>query len=210
MKKLLLLMAVMLSPLCMMADDGEGSSWTRTGYIIPVDGWTGFYDSALGQAVTVKYDGNDIVISQTVGGNEYSYTITPGDDDKVEAMYDCDLTEINYSTGGYNYFYFGDSYEQFVYPYYDCYVNTDPETGYVLISAYFDAVGSSDRPWSYVEIVWWDGIEDYVEELKNPTAIKNIETVTKANDKIYDINGRQMKSLQKGVNIVNGKKVLVK
>lgn len=42
------------------------------------------------------------------------------------------------------------------------------------------------------------------------TAIKVVGTLTSGNAKIYDINGRELKSLQKGVNIVNGVKVLVK
>ena len=42
------------------------------------------------------------------------------------------------------------------------------------------------------------------------TAIKAVGALTSGNAKIYDINGRELKSLQKGVNIVNGVKVLVK
>lgn len=44
----------------------------------------------------------------------------------------------------------------------------------------------------------------------NATAIKAIETLTSGNAKIYDLNGRQQKTLQKGVNIVNGVKFIVK
>ncbi len=42
------------------------------------------------------------------------------------------------------------------------------------------------------------------------TAIKALNALTSGNAKIYDINGRELKSLQKGVNIVNGVKVMVK
>jgi len=42
------------------------------------------------------------------------------------------------------------------------------------------------------------------------TAIKAINALTTGNAKIYDLNGRELKSLQKGVNIVNGVKVYVK
>lgn len=42
------------------------------------------------------------------------------------------------------------------------------------------------------------------------TAIQAIEALTSGEAKIYDLNGRQLKSLQKGINIVNGVKVLVK
>jgi len=42
------------------------------------------------------------------------------------------------------------------------------------------------------------------------TAIKAIDALTTGNAKIYDLNGRELKSLQKGVNIVNGVKVYVK
>lgn len=42
------------------------------------------------------------------------------------------------------------------------------------------------------------------------TAIKAVEALTNGKALIYDLNGRQQKTLQKGVNIVNGVKVLVK
>lgn len=42
------------------------------------------------------------------------------------------------------------------------------------------------------------------------TAIKAIDALMNGDAKIYDMNGRELKSLQKGVNIVNGVKVLVK
>ena len=43
-----------------------------------------------------------------------------------------------------------------------------------------------------------------------PLAITAIEALTSGTAKIYDINGRQLQKLQKGLNIVNGVKVLVK
>lgn len=42
------------------------------------------------------------------------------------------------------------------------------------------------------------------------TAIKTLDSLINGNAKIYDLNGRELKSLQKGVNIVNGVKVFVK
>lgn len=42
------------------------------------------------------------------------------------------------------------------------------------------------------------------------TAIKAVEALTNGKALIYDLNGRQQKTLQKGVNIVNGVKILVK
>lgn len=42
------------------------------------------------------------------------------------------------------------------------------------------------------------------------TAIKALDALTSGDAKIYDLNGRELKSLQKGVNIVNGVKVMVK
>ncbi len=42
------------------------------------------------------------------------------------------------------------------------------------------------------------------------TAIKALDALVSGDAKIYDLNGRQLKSLQKGVNIVNGVKVMVK
>ena len=45
---------------------------------------------------------------------------------------------------------------------------------------------------------------------KSATAISNVSANDKDNDKIYDINGVQKKSVSKGINIVNGKKIAVK
>ena len=42
------------------------------------------------------------------------------------------------------------------------------------------------------------------------TAIKALEALTNGKPEIYDLNGRKLNKLQKGVNIVNGVKVLVK
>ena len=42
------------------------------------------------------------------------------------------------------------------------------------------------------------------------TAVETIEALTSGSAKIYDLNGRQLHKLQKGINIINGKKVLVK
>lgn len=42
------------------------------------------------------------------------------------------------------------------------------------------------------------------------TAIETIEAITSGNAEIYDINGRKLDKLQKGINIVNGKVVFVK
>ena len=42
------------------------------------------------------------------------------------------------------------------------------------------------------------------------TAVKTIEALTNGKAEIFDMNGRKLQKLQKGINIVNGKKVLVK
>lgn len=42
------------------------------------------------------------------------------------------------------------------------------------------------------------------------TAIEALEALTNGEAKIYDLNGRELKSLRKGINIVGGKKILVK
>ena len=52
--------------------------------------------------------------------------------------------------------------------------------------------------------------EQKVDENGVPLAISAIESLTSGDAKIYDVNGRQLKQLQKGINIVNGVKVLVK
>ena len=45
---------------------------------------------------------------------------------------------------------------------------------------------------------------------KSTTAISNVSANDKDNDKVYDINGVQKKSVSKGINIVKGKKFAVK
>lgn len=50
----------------------------------------------------------------------------------------------------------------------------------------------------------------YFDGLGDETAISALEALTSGNAKIYDLNGRQIQKLQKGVNIVNGKKIIVK
>ena len=42
------------------------------------------------------------------------------------------------------------------------------------------------------------------------TSINDINAEQNTNHIVYDLNGRKLKTLKKGVNIVNGKKVLVK
>ncbi len=46
--------------------------------------------------------------------------------------------------------------------------------------------------------------------LGEATAIETIEALTSGKAQIFDLNGRQINSLQKGINIVNGKKIMVK
>jgi hypothetical protein len=43
-----------------------------------------------------------------------------------------------------------------------------------------------------------------------PTGIEAIDALTAGKAEIYDLNGRKLNSLRKGINIVNGVKVLVK
>lgn len=61
-----------------------------------------------------------------------------------------------------------------------------------------------DTPASNVKEAFFFG------ETGDETAISALEALTSGNAKIYDINGRQQQKLQKGINIVNGKKILVK
>lgn len=49
-----------------------------------------------------------------------------------------------------------------------------------------------------------------VHNAKNTTAISNVSANDKDNNKVYDINGVQKKSVGKGINIVKGKKIAVK
>jgi hypothetical protein len=56
---------------------------------------------------------------------------------------------------------------------------------------------------------YFDDIKVYVDEEDVPTAINTTKAV-KATNAIYNVAGQQLKSLQKGLNIVNGEKVYVK
>jgi len=54
------------------------------------------------------------------------------------------------------------------------------------------------------------GVKAFNIGVSEETAIKAIDALVNGDAKIYDLNGRELKSLQKGVNIVNGVKVMVK
>lgn len=141
-------------------DDDE--TWTKTGYVVPAEGWTGFYEAAFGQKVTVTGKGNTIEISQDSNGYHHTYSITADPEtQKVTAMSGNDGV-IDFNNGGSNYFDFGDSYSQYVYPYYECYASADKSNGYVTISCYFYSDTNTEGAWGYVNIAWWDGIEEYV------------------------------------------------
>ena len=60
----------------------------------------------------------------------------------------------------------------------------------------------------------WVGFDNaelkYYGDTQNPTSIKNIDTEqAKTNSCIFSIHGQRLRTLQKGINIVNGRKVLV-
>lgn len=54
------------------------------------------------------------------------------------------------------------------------------------------------------------GGREFIEFPGTTTAINALEAITNNNAEIYDLNGRKLNKLQKGVNIVNGTKVVVK
>lgn len=99
--------------------------------------------------------------------------------------------------------------------------------GDVYLSAYhfvsegtaYGFIGSDSEPtaFNFVEVdteAYEKLLEDYMtaqEELSDYiTGIKTVKTDANEGKQIFDLQGRRLGSLQKGVNIVNGKKVLVK
>ena len=48
------------------------------------------------------------------------------------------------------------------------------------------------------------------ESQKEPSAIANVEVAKNASSAIYNLNGQRIQMLRKGINIVDGKKILVK
>ncbi len=56
-----------------------------------------------------------------------------------------------------------------------------------------------------------DGWKDFVHiEEGNPAGIKVVENTTNNNITIYDLNGVRLSEPRKGINIINGKKIIVK
>ena len=52
---------------------------------------------------------------------------------------------------------------------------------------------------------------DYKEyEGSDPTGVQNITSDNKTNGTVYNLNGRKLEAPQKGINIINGKKVIMK
>lgn len=136
----------------------EVTTWTKTGYVVPVDGWTGFYNSALGQKVTVTGKGNTITISD--GTNEI--VVEAGENDAVASI-------NGKAEADWTYFNFGDSYCGYYYFDGYSYANASEDNGYVTLSGWLYPNDGSDAVWSYVDIEWYDGIEEDVDALLNPT-----------------------------------------
>jgi hypothetical protein len=60
-------------------------------------------------------------------------------------------------------------------------------------------------------ISWLSYKNLFYEVAEVPTAIEDVEAVTAGeNSSIFNLSGQKLNSLQKGINVVNGKKVLVK
>ena len=99
------------------------------------------------------------------------------------------------------------------------YSATDITSGYVLQNqdghvAFYSVEGSKTVPANRCYLTASSaakvlGISEIIEP-EVPLAIKALESLTNGEAEIYDLNGRKLEKLQKGVNIVNGTKVLVK
>ena len=63
------------------------------------------------------------------------------------------------------------------------------------------------RP-NYVNAEGWKKFKNIVEF--DPNDIKEVNIVIDKNVRLYDLSGRQLKKLHKGLNIIDGKKVLVR
>lgn len=145
------------------------ATWTKDAYVVPIDGWTGFYESALGQKVTASASSNGVVLTDAAGN---TIELEADAEGKVTSM-KANGTAVDINNGGYAYFNLGDSYCMFVYPYYDCYASADEANGYVTLSAYFYDDDNPNGVWGYVDFEWYDGIEKDVEELLKPEADPN-------------------------------------
>jgi hypothetical protein len=60
----------------------------------------------------------------------------------------------------------------------------------------------------YKDTSGWKDFENIVEGI--PSGIKGVLLESDKNYPIYDINGRKLEGPQRGINIINGKKVVVK
>lgn len=74
-----------------------------------------------------------------------------------------------------------------------------------------DKVRAAEKDCAYLSVpAAAAGVKAFFFDADEETAIETIEVLTSGKAQIYDLNGRKLNSLQKGINIVNGKKVLVK
>ena len=61
---------------------------------------------------------------------------------------------------------------------------------------------------AYMNADYWNKFKKIVEI--DPTGIENVILDKEINSPVYDLNGRKLKNPQKGINIINGKKIIIK
>ena len=154
-------------------------------------------DNVRSKEISFPLEGTPLKVSH-VDANQPDVTVTMYGTYEDFELVPCEPVEPM----GYNYiyFYFGNPAED-VYNFYtvDNPVTITPTICYFDIKATENAnttIGGFGAKFSF---------------FNGTNAINNIEGVKKNNDKIYNLNGQQVQgNLQKGIYIVNGKKVLVK
>jgi len=180
----------------------EPETWTKTGYVMPIESWGTdiFWTDACAQEVTVTgtVGSNVIEISQDSYGYHNVITVTANEDDGCDA-----ILYNGEAQPGWGYFDFGSSYSQYVYPS-NCYANADQDYGYVTLYGWFD-----DGDAKYVDIEWYEGAKEDAEAWKAITGIKNVNADSDS-EATYNLAGQRVKASTKGILIKNGKKYLVK
>lgn len=133
--------------------------------------------------VILENEGSSL-INTTVYGPDYSGSATSiAGDNNLTGVYEATKISSGYvmqTINGKQMFYKVSASDPITVPANRCYMNQD----------------------SYVKGLYFNA--------DDATAIEAVEALTSEDVKIFDINGRKLNRLQKGINIVNGKKIMVK
>lgn len=98
-----------------------------------------------------------------------------------------------------------------------CYTTEIPSTGLQVFNSTNIANGTLHVPSSVVEVYKvvspWSGFKEVValtDGDPKPTSIESVMSIYRTENIIYDIQGRRLRELGKGLNIINGKKIIVR